>query len=62
MPHLEISDLITVTDPHGGARLPVRRADVIRRLHEAGDRRAARIVAALPVAGRTCSTRWPWIA
>lgn len=51
MPHLEISDLITVTDPLSGARLPVRRGDVVRRLHEAGDPRAARIVAGLP-AGR----------
>ncbi|WP_327306847.1 class I SAM-dependent methyltransferase [Streptomyces sp. NBC_01298] len=49
MPHLEISDLITVTDPLSGARLPVRRSDVVRRLDEAGDRRAARIVAGLPV-------------
>ncbi|WP_329376143.1 class I SAM-dependent methyltransferase [Streptomyces sp. NBC_01351] len=48
MPHLEISDLITATDPHSGARLPVRRDEVIRRLHEAGDRRGARIVEALP--------------
>ncbi|THA32799.1 class I SAM-dependent methyltransferase [Streptomyces sp. A1547] len=48
MPHLEISDLITVTDPASGARLPVRRAEVVRRLREAGDPRAARIVAALP--------------
>ncbi|MFB7666297.1 class I SAM-dependent methyltransferase [Kitasatospora sp. NPDC056138] len=48
MPHLEISDLITATDPHSGARLPVRRADVVRRLRECGDQRAARIVDALP--------------
>ncbi|WP_406505154.1 class I SAM-dependent methyltransferase [Streptomyces sp. NBC_00212] len=48
MPHLEISDLITDTDPAGGARLPVSRAAVVRRLVESGDRRAARIVAALP--------------
>ncbi|MFE4637057.1 class I SAM-dependent methyltransferase [Streptomyces sp. NPDC056773] len=48
MPHLEISDLITVTDPLSGARLPVRRGDVVRRLDEAGDPRAARIVAGLP--------------
>lgn len=51
MPHLEISDLIISTDPHSGARLPVRRAEVIRRLRECGDQRAVRIVAALP-AGR----------
>ena len=49
MHHLEISDLITDTDPAGGARLPVSRAAVVRRLVENGDRRAARIVAALPV-------------
>ncbi|MFB6562864.1 class I SAM-dependent methyltransferase [Streptomyces sp. NPDC058682] len=48
MPHLEISDLITVTDPRSGARLPVHRGEVVQRLREAGDRRAARIVAALP--------------
>ncbi|MFG2193661.1 class I SAM-dependent methyltransferase [Streptomyces sp. NPDC048639] len=49
MPPLEISDLITVTDPGSGRRLPVRRDDVIRRLRENGDRRAVPIVAALPV-------------
>ncbi|GGU12510.1 class I SAM-dependent methyltransferase [Streptomyces violascens] len=49
MPHLEISDLITVTDPAGGTRLPVGRAAVVRRLVESGDLRGARIVAALPV-------------
>ncbi|MFE5811340.1 class I SAM-dependent methyltransferase [Streptomyces sp. NPDC056491] len=48
MPHLEISDLITATDPRTGARLPVRRAEVVHRLREAGDRHAARIVARLP--------------
>ncbi|NUV62484.1 class I SAM-dependent methyltransferase [Streptomyces sp. CAI-85] len=49
MHQLEISDLITVVDPHSGQRLPVRRAEVIRQLREAGDERAARIVAELPV-------------
>ncbi|GAA1217840.1 hypothetical protein GCM10009665_04660 [Kitasatospora nipponensis] len=48
MPHLEISDLITVTDPHSGARLPVHRAEVVEQLNACGNRRAARIVAALP--------------
>ncbi|MFH8282535.1 class I SAM-dependent methyltransferase [Streptomyces antibioticus] len=48
MHQLEISDLITVVDPHSGHRLPVRRAEVIRQLREAGDERAARIVAELP--------------
>jgi len=49
VPHLEISDLITDTDPSTGERLPVRRPEVLRLLVEAGDRRAARIVAGLPV-------------
>ncbi|WP_371615780.1 class I SAM-dependent methyltransferase [Streptomyces sp. NBC_00454] len=48
MPRLEISDLITVTDPHSLARLPVRRGDVVRRLADSGDRRGARIAAQLP--------------
>lgn len=48
MPHLEISDLITVTDPRSGERLPVRRDEVVRRLRASGDRHAARIVARLP--------------
>lgn len=48
MPRLEISDLITVTDPHSLARLPVRRGDVVRRLTECGDQRGARLVAELP--------------
>ncbi|MFG3223623.1 class I SAM-dependent methyltransferase [Kitasatospora sp. NPDC048194] len=45
---LEISDLITAVDPADGRRLPVRRAEVLRRLRENGDERAARIVAGLP--------------
>ncbi|MFF5505684.1 class I SAM-dependent methyltransferase [Streptomyces roseolus] len=49
MHQYEISDLITVVEPHSGRRLPVRRADVTRLLRENGDRRAARIVAELPV-------------
>jgi SAM-dependent methyltransferase len=48
MPRLEISDLITAVDPHSGRRLPVLRAEVVRRLRESGDRRGARIAAALP--------------
>ncbi|MDY0815160.1 class I SAM-dependent methyltransferase [Kitasatospora purpeofusca] len=48
MPPLEISDLITAVDPATGRRLPVRRAEVVERLHAHGDRRAARIVAELP--------------
>ncbi|GGP76732.1 class I SAM-dependent methyltransferase [Streptomyces melanogenes] len=48
MPVLEISDLITAVDPQSGHRLPVSRAEVIRLLDEAGDARAARIVAGLP--------------
>lgn len=49
MPHLEIADLIAVFDPRSGARLPVRRADVVRALDACGDRPAARIAAGLPV-------------
>lgn len=49
MPVLEISDLITAVDPDSGRRLPVSRAEVIRRLDESGDARAAGIVAGIPV-------------
>ncbi|MFE6054582.1 class I SAM-dependent methyltransferase [Kitasatospora sp. NPDC056446] len=49
MRQLEISDLITAVDPVDGRRLPVRRDDVVRQLRAAGDERAARIVAGLPV-------------
>ncbi|MFG2621913.1 class I SAM-dependent methyltransferase [Streptomyces sp. NPDC048507] len=52
MSHIEISDLITATDPHSGARLPVRRGEVVHQLREAGDRWGARIVAGLPVDGQ----------
>lgn len=45
---LEISDLIVAWDPVTGERRPVRRADVAARLHEVGDRRAARIVERMP--------------
>lgn len=48
MPILEISDLIVRHDLATGARLPVRRDDVIAALREAGDRRGVRIVASLP--------------
>lgn len=48
MHQLEISDLITAVDPRTGHRLPVRRAEVIRRLRESDDERAAGIVAGLP--------------
>jgi SAM-dependent methyltransferase len=48
MPVVEISDLIIRHDPATGARLPVRRADVVSALRAAGDRRAARIAASLP--------------
>lgn len=48
MPILEISDLIIRHDMATGARLPVRRDDVVAALHAAGDRRGARIVASLP--------------
>ncbi|WP_405943104.1 class I SAM-dependent methyltransferase [Streptomyces sp. NBC_00207] len=48
MHSLEISDLITAVDPRTGHRLPIQRAEVIRRLRESGDERAARIVAGLP--------------
>lgn len=48
---LEISDLVVAWDPATGARVPVRRADVVDRLRAAGDGRAARIVARMPVVG-----------
>lgn len=48
MPVLEISDLIVRNDAATGSRLPVDRADVVAALRAAGDRRGARIVAALP--------------
>lgn len=48
MRQLEISDLITAVDPHTGRRLPVQRSEVMRQLREAGDERAARIVARMP--------------
>ncbi len=48
MPILEISDLIVRHDPATGARLPVRRDEVIAALRAAGDRRGVRIVASLP--------------
>ncbi|MGC9668134.1 class I SAM-dependent methyltransferase [Planosporangium sp. 12N6] len=48
MLQLEISDLLTSTDPRTGQRLAVRRADVIGQLEAHGDHRAARIVANLP--------------
>ncbi|MFF7159353.1 hypothetical protein ACFZBB_32425, partial [Streptomyces sp. NPDC008139] len=48
MRRLEISDLITAVDSRSGGRVPVRRAEVIRRLRESGDEPAARIVAGLP--------------
>lgn len=49
---LEISDLIVDWDPLTGERRPVRRADVVARLRAAGDHRAARIVARMPVTGQ----------
>ncbi|MFD7629906.1 class I SAM-dependent methyltransferase [Streptomyces sp. NPDC059851] len=48
MDRLEISDLITSVDPNSGHRLPVQRAEVIRRLRETGDERAAEVVSGLP--------------
>jgi SAM-dependent methyltransferase len=45
---MEISDLIIRHDTVTGARLPVRRDDVVDALRAAGDRRGARIVASLP--------------
>ncbi|MFC9492160.1 class I SAM-dependent methyltransferase, partial [Streptomyces hydrogenans] len=48
MQQFEISDLITAVEPHSGRRLPVRRAEVVRRLLESGDERGSRIVAELP--------------
>ena len=48
VPIMEISDLIIRHDTITGARLPVRRGDVVGALQAAGDRRGARIVASLP--------------
>jgi SAM-dependent methyltransferase len=48
VPILEISDLIVRHDVTTGARLPVRRDDVIAALRGIGDRRGVRIVASLP--------------
>lgn len=48
MQQFEISDLITAVEPRSGRRLPVRRAEVVRRLLESGDERGSRIVAELP--------------
>ncbi|MFB9836155.1 class I SAM-dependent methyltransferase [Actinoallomurus acaciae] len=49
---LEISDLIGAWDPITGERLPVVKDEVVARLREAGDRRAARIVERMPASGR----------
>ena len=48
VPVLEISDLIVRHEPVTGTALPVRRDDVVAALRAAGDRRGARIAAALP--------------
>jgi len=48
---LEISDLVAQWDPATGKRIPVRRGEVVARLREAGDGRAARIVERMPVDG-----------
>lgn len=45
----EISDLIVSYDPETLERRPVRRADVVELFEERGNRRAAKIVRALPV-------------
>jgi SAM-dependent methyltransferase len=45
---MEISDLIIHHDMATGARLPVRRDDVVSALRAAGDRRGARIAESLP--------------
>ncbi len=51
-PRLEVSDLVIAFDPRTGERLPVARDEVVDRLRAAGDRRAARLVARLPVDDR----------
>jgi SAM-dependent methyltransferase len=48
---LEVSDLVRAHDPTTGARLPVRRDELLDRLLAAGDRRGARVVRRLPVDG-----------
>jgi len=54
VPVLEISDLIAAWHPIMGERLPVVKDEVVARLREAGDRRAARIVERMP----GCARRW----
>ena len=49
VPVLEISDLVVAWDPRTGEQLPVRRDDVLATLRAAGDTRAARIAARMPV-------------
>ncbi|MEV6209009.1 class I SAM-dependent methyltransferase [Kitasatospora sp. NPDC051914] len=48
VPLLEISDLVVVRDPVTAERLPVRKDGVVAELLAAGDRRGARIAAAMP--------------
>ena len=45
---VEILDLLWEADPVSGERLPVRRADVVARLHASAQFRAARLIARLP--------------
>lgn len=51
MPVLEISDLIGAWDPITGERASIIKGEVLARLREAGDRRAARIVERMPASG-----------
>lgn len=50
MPLLEITDLLWPVDDHG-RRLPARKDPIVATLREAGDERAARIVARMPATG-----------
>jgi SAM-dependent methyltransferase len=52
VPVLEICDLIGAWDPVTGERVPVVKREVVARLREAGDTRAARIVERMPASGR----------
>ncbi|HET9173235.1 MAG TPA: hypothetical protein VFN97_27650 [Actinospica sp.] len=57
---LEISDLITDWDPATRARRPVLAADAVRRLREAGERKAARIVERMPAPDGVLAVE-PWV-
>lgn len=51
MEPLEISDLVVQVEPETLRRVAVRRSHVVKQLVDVGDRRAARLVRAMPVRG-----------